>query len=57
MIEGKTDPPKAPFVRALEARARSQAEARGENRLRASRNDANRWRIPALLWPLFAKGR
>lgn len=57
MIEGRTVPPEAPFVRALETKARSLAEARGENRLRASRKDANRWRIPALLWPLFAKGR
>ncbi|MCR2834258.1 hypothetical protein [Parerythrobacter lacustris] len=57
MIEGRTDPPKAPFVRALEAKARRLAEAHGENRLRARRNDAGRWRITALLWPLFAKGR
>lgn len=57
MIEGRTEPPKAPFVRALEAKARKLAEAHGEDRLRARRNDESRWRIPALLWPLFAKGR
>lgn len=57
MIEGRTGPPKAPFVRALEAKARKLAEAHGEDRLRAHRNDANRWRLPSLLWPLFAKGR
>jgi hypothetical protein len=53
MISGKTIPPKPAFVRTLEAKARSLAEAHGETRLRARRHDSNRWRLPALLWPLF----
>lgn len=39
----------------LAAKAETLARAHGENRLRARRNDALRWRKPGLLWPLFTK--
>nr|WP_161593706.1 hypothetical protein [Parerythrobacter lutipelagi] len=57
MIEGNAKPPKPAFVRALEAKAATLAAAHGETRLRAERHDESRWRIPRLVWPLFAKGR
>ena len=57
MIEGKAKPPKPAFIRSLENKAASLAKAHGEMRVRAKNKDASRWRTPALLWPLFAKGR
>ena len=43
----------ARFVARLAARAARIAEARVE----ARRHGARRWRLPRLLWPLFAKER
>ena len=42
----------------LTAKAAKLAAAAAENRARARRGDAQRWRKPRLLWPLFfAKDR
>lgn len=48
MIHGQAEPPAAPFVARLAAKARRIAEAAA-----LARRDDARWRKPALLWPLF----
>ena len=45
------------WVARLTAKAETLARAAAENRLRAARSDPARWRLEALLWPLFAKDR
>ncbi|MFC0203513.1 hypothetical protein [Novosphingobium soli] len=44
------------FAARLARRAAALARARTAATLLAARGDARRWRRPALLWPLFAKG-
>lgn len=39
------------------ARAERLGQAHAEARLRRRRRDPLRWRLPGLLWPLFAKER
>jgi hypothetical protein len=41
----------------LAAKARALGRAHAESRLRRQRRDPLRWRLPGLLWPLFAKER
>jgi hypothetical protein len=55
VIEAKVEPGPAGFVARLTGRAETLARAQGENAARARRNDPWRWRLPRLLWPLFAK--
>jgi len=43
------------FIERLAAKAEMLARAHAEARLRRRRSDARRWRLPGLLWPLFAK--
>ena len=53
MIEADAKPPTAAFLARLTAKARAIAEAEAELRLRAARNDPERWRKARLLWPTF----
>ena len=41
----------------LAARAEMLGVAHAESLLRARRSDPLRWRLPRLLWPLFARER
>jgi len=56
VIRARVRPESSGFAARLTAKARMLAEARGENAVRARRNDPHRWRLPRLLWPIFTKG-
>ena len=45
------------FWARLTARAERLAQAHAEAGLRRLRRDPGRWRLPGLLWPLFARDR
>jgi hypothetical protein len=56
VIEAKIEPVGTSFAARLVGRAAALATAQAENAVRARRRDPWRWRLPRLLWPLFAKG-
>ena len=47
----------AGFAARLAAKAERIGQAHAEARARRRRRDPLRWRLPGLLWPLFAKER
>jgi len=57
LIEAKAAPDGRGLAARLAARASAIALAAAESRLRATRDDPARWRLPRLLWPQFTKGR
>lgn len=57
MIAAKQVGSGARFAARLADKARQLAEAKAEERVRARRGEARRWRLARLLWPVFTKGR
>jgi hypothetical protein len=47
----------AGFAARLAAKAERLGQAHAEARAHRRRGDPRRWRLPGLLWPLFAKER
>ena len=56
MISAQPKPAFDALARRLAAKARLLAEAAGEARALARRDDPGRWRNARLVWPLFTKG-
>lgn len=56
MIEARPEPPFEAVAQRLAAKAQAIARTRALRRRLARRADPRRWRLAALLWPLFAKG-